>query len=288
MVDLGLTGLTRDADHNYFVEANLPSGEHVTYPGPTDRPLISVTNSIKSVNKADPLMAWAKREVAKAAVAHHEQVGQMIAASGADATAQWLQTIPGYRRDSAAVQGTRIHSCAEQIFLGHPYEPEPEMVEPYGKLVEFNATFTPRVVWVERMVVNLTHLYAGTLDLLAWLPTGATGEWELWLLDIKSGQKEVYKENGLQLAGLNGAEYAGAPGNPQLEPMQKAQRFGIILLKPNWRLVEVFPSDANGSTDEKLAAAYKGFLHARYLQEWLVDKAPRSVGTTVKPPKESK
>jgi hypothetical protein len=76
--------------------------------------------------------------------------------------------------------------------------------------------------------------YAGTADLLIWLPTGADRAMELWLIDYKTSAtrsaKSVYPENTLQLAALRFAEVVVLPDDTDA-PMPPIQRTGVLNLR---------------------------------------------------------
>src|SRR5450759_4615536 len=92
-------GLTRTAGHVYTWN----DGRTVYTPLP------SVTTVVGVVDKSGPLVGWAKRQVANAAVRNLDVLSTMVATAGSESAARWLATIPGYQRDSAADVGTRVH-----------------------------------------------------------------------------------------------------------------------------------------------------------------------------------
>ena len=105
-----MSALWRNAAHEYFV-SGLLDDEHFVEVGP----LVSVTTALKALDKSGPLVGWATRETAAAAIRMHEQLGVMIKESGPDAAQKWLQTKPGYIKDTAADLGSRAHMIAEAI-----------------------------------------------------------------------------------------------------------------------------------------------------------------------------
>jgi hypothetical protein len=76
--------------------------------------------------------------------------------------------------------------------------------------------------------------YAGTADLMVWLPTGEGRALELWLIDFKTSAtrsaKAVYPENTQQLAALRYCETVLLPDDTE-EPMPEIQRTGVLNLR---------------------------------------------------------
>ena len=135
MTDLPL-GASRDARHVYaFKDAK------VAVEG-----LPGVTGIIKTVDKSGPLVGWAKRETARSAVDNLDMLQTMKAASGRDATIEWLKRIPDYQRDTAADLGSAVHAFAEQIARGESIvvtEAEQPYVEAYRRfLADWQPTFS--------------------------------------------------------------------------------------------------------------------------------------------------
>jgi hypothetical protein len=263
-------GLWRDAQHHYFVDAIL-GGEYAVQVGP----LVSVTTALKALDKSGPLVGWATRETAAAAIRNLDALQAMVHESGPEAAQKWLQTKPGYIKDTAADSGSRVHLLAEAIANGQEISEDDKQNPKVRQYLRFVAEWQPRFVGVEMMVVNFTEAYAGTGDIWAWLPTGSQPPSfanELWLLDIKTG-KGTYPDMALQLAALHNAEWTGAPDRDELEPSPKATRFGILHLQDDgYELLEyqVTPED------------YQTFLSIKNAHTWLEDRAKSVVLGPVK------
>jgi hypothetical protein len=102
--------------------------------------------------------------------------------TGGDAAAtDWLKKIPDYQRDSAADVGSRIHALAEQINRGLEPAVSADEAPFIASYRAFLASFRPRFLAVEEMVVSLKHGYAGTFDSVAVI------DGQTWLLDLKTG-----------------------------------------------------------------------------------------------------
>ena len=248
-------GLTRDASHVYTWH----DGTTVV----SDIP--SVTTILRVVDKSGPLVGWAKRETAACAVRNLDMLVRMRETGGDAAATDWLKKIPDYQRDTAADVGSRIHALAEQINRG--LDPavsadEAPFIDAYRA---FLASFRPRFLAAEEMVVSLRHQYAGTLDCLAVI------DGETWLLDIKTGTG-LYAETGLQLAGYASADFIGRPGTPKRFRLPRPTRFGVIHVRPEGaRLVEY---DVDRGT-------FAAFLEARRLYAWQQGPAKTAVGAVV-------
>lgn len=247
-------GLTRDAAHRYTFN----DGKTVYSPLP------SVTTVVGIVDKSGPLTAWARREVSACAVRNLDVLTRMRETGGDAAAVAWLKTIPD-TRDSASSMGTRVHRLVEQ--LAHGVEPEVTAEEaPFVDAYRgFLASFRPRFLGVEEMVVSVKHRYAGTCD--AWLEIDG----ETWCVDVKTG-RTIQDTVGLQLAGYAFAEAIARPGDPRRLRIPKATRFGVIHVRPDGaRLIEY-------RVDRGTFAA---FLEARRLLAWQQGPAKSIVGKPV-------
>ncbi|MDR3633426.1 MAG: hypothetical protein P4L84_06280 [Isosphaeraceae bacterium] len=248
-------GLSRTAGHVY----SFNTGSEVFSPLP------SVTTVIGVLDKSGPLVGWAKRETAACAVRNLEMLIQMRETGGDAAATDWLKKIPDYRRDSAADVGSRIHALAEQINRGLQPAVTPDEAPFIDAYRAFLASFRPRFIAAEEMVVSLRHRYAGTLDAIAVIDR------ETWLLDIKTGTG-LYAETGLQLAGYASADFIGRPGTPRRFRLPRASRFGVVHVRPERAHLVEYRVDRG---------TFAAFLEARRLYEWLQGPAKTAVGAVV-------
>jgi hypothetical protein len=249
-------GLWRDSEHRYFVSATL-GGEYSVEVGP----LVSVTTALKALDKSGPLVGWATRETAAAAIRNLPLLTQMVQESGAEAAQRWLQTKPGYIKDSAADSGSDIHMIAEAIANGQEISAEQEANLKVRQYRRFVAERQPIFVGVEMMVVNFEEAYAGTADIWANLPSESDPTiFDLWLLDIKTG-KGTYPDMALQLAALHNANWTnGAPETDELVESPKAARFGILHLRDDgYDLIEYAVTEED----------YQAFLAIKRAHVWL-------------------
>ncbi len=141
-------------------------------------------------------------------------------------------------KEQAADLGDRVHTAAEARVLGAPVADDP-IVNPYVDQLD---------AWLESWGVDLNeHIeateitclhrrlgYAGTADLMVWLPTGPGHRLELWLIDYKSSAtrpaRSVYPENTLQLAALRYCETVLLPDDTE-QPMPRIERTGVLNLR---------------------------------------------------------
>lgn len=275
-------GLWRNADHEYWVSALLDE-DHFVEVGP----LVSVTTALKALDKSGPLVGWATRETAAAAIRNLDALVAMVKESpgpaGLKAAQEWLQKKPGYIKETAADLGTDIHQLIEAIALGHPISEEQEALPKVRQYRRWIAEAHPEFVGVEQMCVSFTEAYAGTADIWCRLYTDQLNMIELedgrvvdgpelWLLDAKTG-KGTYPDMALQLAGLNGAEWWGWPDRDTLEPAPKADRFGILHLQDDdYKFIEYEVTDAE----------YQTFLAIKKAHEWTQGRAKEVVLGTAK------
>lgn len=248
-------GLTRTAGHVY----SWNDGANVYSPLP------SVTTVIGVLDKSGPLVGWAKRETAACAVRNLDVLLRMRETGGDAAATDWLKKIPDYQRDSAADVGSRIHALAGQINRGLEPAVSADEVPFIDAYRAFLASFRPRFVAAEEMVVSLRHGYAGTLDAIAVI------DGETWLLDLKTGSG-VYPETALQLAAYGAADFIGRPGITRRFRLPRASRFGVVHVRPEGaRLIEYHVG----------RDTYAAFLEARRLHTWQQGPAKTAVGAVV-------
>lgn len=221
-----MTAITRSADHMYTYEG-------VTYRG--------VTGVLSVIDKSGPLMSWAARQTAEAAVhmitnsisklddgRSMNSLEALLETVGKEGTIKALTSRSSWKRDEAAALGTEVHNLADLVVRG---QPTPSMAETTRKRVLAYAEWWKASGWTlrtsEAMLVNPTASYGGTLDLLARDRDGATV-----LADIKTG-KAVYNEAVLQLTAYGMAEFIQPPTENVMEPgtvfaMPKVDRHVIL------------------------------------------------------------
>lgn len=216
----------RDTDHGRYYQD--PAG------GPD---LVSVTNVLgTSVAKA-ALMPWAVKVTVEWILDHRMEVARRAITDRVELTKQ-IKQIHVEARDQASDLGTRIHKAAEQRLLGAPFAVDRE-VGPYLAQLEAFLGFWGVDIdkHVEAAEITCLHRrlgYAGTADLMIWLPTGEGRALELWLIDFKTSAtrsaKSVYPENTQQLAALRYCETVLLPDDTE-QPMPEIQKTGVLNLR---------------------------------------------------------
>jgi len=244
-------GLTRDERHVYTWN----DGRDVLA-------LPSVTTVIGVVDKSGPLIGWAKRITAEAAVAHHDEIAGWIEMSGRDGAVGLLTKAATQKRDAAADVGARVHELAEAVSRGDHIEAEEEVAPYIAAYRQFQADYRPQFLALEEMACSLTHGYAGTLDSIAVID-GA-----VWMLDNKTS-KGVYPETGMQLAAYGHADFIGRPGDATRYTIPKIEQYGVLHLRPEG--YELIPFAVTADT-------FAAFLHALALHRWREGEAMRMVG----------
>lgn len=253
--------ITRDAAHRYTYEG-------ITYPG--------VTTILGALDKSGPLMGWAARETATAAIRLFSDgsLASMLNSVGDEGTIKALTSRSAWTRDTAAQLGTSVHALADLVVHGKDL---PAMTDTERLRVEHYARWWEASGWTvrlsEAMVVNPSqdrdkdlvstgnwNGWGGTFDLLARDQDGRT-----ILADIKTG-KAVYKEAVLQLAAYGMASLVQPAvenvltETPKVYPMPVPDRYVILhVTAKGVREVEV-----NVGTPERMA-----FLACLDLYHWI-------------------
>ena len=221
------------------------------YTDPAGGPdLVSVTNVLNtSVNKTRSLMPWAVKVTLEWILDHRMEVARRAITDRAELTKQ-LKQIHRDTRDKASDLGTLIHKAAEKRLLRAPFAVERE-VAPYLHQLELFLGFwgvdiDKHVVAAEITCLHRRLGYAGTADLMVWLPTGEGRALELWLIDFKTSAtrsaKAVYPENTQQLAALRYCETVLLPDDTE-QPMPEIQKAGVLNLRAKSHALVEMPAD---------------------------------------------
>lgn len=231
------------------------------YSDPAGGPdLISVTNVLATSVAKPALMPWAVKLTVEWILDHRMEVARRAITDRAELTRE-IKAIHRAAREIASDLGDRIHKAAELRLLGAPVPADKE-VAPY--LAQFDMWLAAWGVVIERDVVatEITCLhrrlgYAGTADLMIWLPTGKDGALELWLIDFKTSAtrsaKSVYPENTQQLAALRYCEAVLLPDDTE-QPMPRIQRTGVLNLRQRSHALVEMPAGREAH------AAFRGAL----------------------------
>lgn len=166
---------------------------------PTAGAYISVTTALSAgIPKA--LDNWHKKLVAEYAVDNRDAWTSL----DRDAAVDLIKRASDRQRDAAADRGSVVHAILEGVRAG--VTPDPTWSDDVRGLVRAGLRFfdewQPDIYWQEVEVFSDQHRYAGTLDMVAWLP--GLG---LYIVDWKTG-KNIYPEAGAQVAAYRNADYA--------------------------------------------------------------------------------
>lgn len=240
------------------------------YEDPAGGPdLVSVTNVLDtSVNKTRSLMPWAVKVTLEWIFEHRMEVARR-AITDREALTKQLKQIHRDVRDTASDLGTDIHQAAEQWLLRAPFAVTREVAPYLHQLEKFLAFWGVDVdKHVEAAEITCLHRrlgYAGTADLMIWLPTGEGRVLELWLIDFKTSAtrsaKDVYPENTQQLAALRYCETVLLPDDTEL-PMPKIQRTGVLNLRARSHALVEMPAGRDAHKAFRGALANALWHHA--------------------------
>ncbi|MDX3039389.1 hypothetical protein PV383_19725 [Streptomyces caniscabiei] len=244
-----------------------PQGRYYTDPagGPD---LVSVTNVIDTaVNKSMALVPWGVKLTVEYVLDNVVDIARRVLLDRLSLTRE-IKAIHREVRERAADLGDRVHAAAEARLLGAPIADDPEVL-PY--LHQFDLWLKSWGVVdddLEATEITVLHRrlgYAGTADLMVWLPSGPDGRRELWLIDYKSSAtrraSSVYPENTLQLAALRYAETALLPDDTE-EPMPRIERTGVLNLRAKSHALVPMPAGRDAHRAFRGALETTRWLHA--------------------------
>jgi len=158
--------------------------------------LAGVTTILNEGMPKPALINWAANATADYAVNNWDDLGDM-------AVADRLKVLKKARyedRDAAAKRGTEVHALAEKLMLGKEIVVPDELRGHVESYVRFLDDWLPTPILSEVTVVNYTHGYAGTLDMIMEADNRRI------LADIKTTRSGIYGETALQLAAYRYAE----------------------------------------------------------------------------------
>lgn len=273
------------------IEASKDTEGSRWYADPYSEDMFASVTTIISMNTSKPwLGAWQAKLAAEYAVERHDLIAQMLACPPEQVEEEAKLPAPflaervrerregaidhikreaNRRREAAADKGTWVHDMVEALVLDAPMPPLPPEVEPFADaFIQWHVDFSPVYLMAEGTVCNRTYGYAGTADIVAWLPTLK----RTCLIDAKSGVN-LDKEMPVQLTAYANAEEVWLP-HGQKAPMPKVDMAAVLHLRPEgYKLLEV----GLGGTH------FSAFLRMLELTEWR-DAQPKRFGTAIYPP----
>lgn len=267
------TLVTRDTDAPPL-SGDTPRGRY--YRLTPDGPLVypSITN-IKGVKNSEALNGWRVKVTANKALEWLTWFGRTMRTNPEKATAaldnlmdsawgasDWLRTVKRQHRkisDERAARGTKVHLAVERLLTGSGAEVDADPL-PVRAFEQFARDFEIVPVEVECTVVNHTHKYAGTGDLLARVG-GPDGP--LAFIDWKS-RNSIFEDTALQLAALTHAEFILRADGEQVPFERPSVGIGVALGDDG--TYKAHQMDVS-------AEAFRQFVGARALFDFEGDKA---------------
>jgi hypothetical protein len=214
------------------------------------------------------LVGWAANCTADYATDHWQELAELRPSqrNAVLRRARWDET------DKAARRGSEVHDYAQRLAAGEEVEPPEELIGHVDAYLRFVLEWQPVELVVEATVGNRRRRYMGTLDLIAQLADG-----QVWLLDWKTGGKDIYREAALQLAAYRNAEFMLEPDGAE-KPMPKVDACGCVWLRADG--YDLIPVDTDGD-------AFRTFLYAQQVARFVDAPAELVIGAALEPPERS-
>ncbi len=212
------------------------------------------------------LTAWAAKLAAEFAADQLPLLNQTMTAAGREAVVGLVKGAAQGKRDEASDRGTFVHDIVEALILDAPLPAISDEVAPYADaFVDWVVAWQPRFLAAEATVANPGDGWAGTLDIVAYLPSlGST-----FTIDVKTG-KNLDHDMPIQLGTYQRATEVWLPFGRKA-PMPETQGTAILHLRPGRaRFMDV----TENATDE----AYGEFLDRLALLR-NYDSRPKTIGT---------
>lgn len=228
--------------------------------------LNSVTTVLSATTSKPWLTAWAAKLAAEFAVEQHEHIGKTIELAGAEAAIGMVKGAAEQRRNDARDRGTFVHDIVEALILDTPLPEFTDDVAPYADaFVDWCIAWQPRFLAAEATVARPEHGWAGTLDVIAYLPAlGRT-----LVIDCKTGAN-LDRDMIVQLGTYQRATEVWLPLGRKVR-MPETAGCAVLHIRPGRaRLVEL--------TELADDAAYGEFLTRLDLLRRF-DATPKQLGT---------
>lgn len=193
--------------------------------------------SLISKGMPKQLQKWAAEKTANYALDHWDELSALPLSERLKLMmgAQWADLA------GAANRGKRVHHLGQQLASGAEIDVPEDLAGYVESYLAFLNDWEPDPLLVETTVANRAVHYAGTLDLLARVRFARAAEQEIWLFDIKTGNR-VYGDTALQLAAYAYAEvYVAADGSEH--PMPDVQAAAVVHVRSDGYSVYRLPLD---------------------------------------------
>ncbi len=254
--------------------------------------LWSVTTLLRlGLGTSDPLVSWAVRTTAEAAIDKRSILDAMLKEDDRAGAIKYLTDARWNATGKAMARGTDLHKAAEARALGQKPDIAPENAPLLEQYDNFLAAFQPEFVMAEAPVYNPQAGYAGTLDAIVRI------DGKLVVCDIKTTahgkdsekMRPPYPEAPLQLAAyrhatelgllaerryVSGKRYYVYETQAHHETMPETDGAVCIVISPDdYMVVPV-------RTDESV---YGFFRHVVEAARWQVSASKEAFGPPITP-----
>lgn len=212
------------------------------------------------------LISWAANVTAEYAVDRWDELSEMKPSERLNR----LKKARYADRDQAARRGTDVHKLAEQLVAGEEVEVPEALTGHVESYVKFLDDWQIEPVLNEVTVVSFRHGWAGTLDLIADIPSLDVRA----LIDLKTSRSGIFSEVCLQLACYRHADVY-IDGDGAERPMPKVDEcYAVHVRGDGYSLLPV-----QAGPDE-----YRLFRYAQQLAEF-ADVGRYLIGEELTPPR---
>jgi hypothetical protein len=238
------------------------NGRYYQHPQDKNYQVPSITNVIGMKDKP-ALKYWASRQVAEFAADNLDTIRALKRAEIIDL----LKGAPFRKTADSSNVGQIVHNWIDEYAKGAGEFEQPEAYEMAPRAAqrmwnqfigivrkyELQFIFTETTVWSEK------HDYAGTFDWMARMGSNPS----VILGDTKTGNG-IYPEVGMQLAAVDGADYAINSADGEKFTLPKAEQFGVMHIRPTY---------ARLSPIARIDKCFKAFLGLRAVFDFEVNDA---------------
>lgn len=214
-----------------FRRVNYGNGHGYTVNG---RKVPGVTTLLSKGVPKPALVDWAGRTVGEYVADHIAEDWARWQAMGRDSLVGMLKGVPAGDRDAAANKGTKVHNLARAITDGEEVEVPDELTGHVDAYLGFLSTWHPTDELTERPVLNVTHNYAGSFDLMCTLP--GLGR---CLIDTKTSRSGIFPETALQLCAYRRAEWMQQPDGTLVAMPEVDHALALWVRADGWDLYPV-------------------------------------------------